>query len=86
MIFNLAEKTSGPWNGNIWRSEEMSEREAAERNARISTMQWEPRVEDVIELQQQIELLKGELEAKFKAHRKEESCGRCTRKFLHALK
>lgn len=42
MIFNLVEKTHGPWLGRVWRSEEMTAEEAESRNRQISVMQWEP--------------------------------------------
>ena len=42
MIFNLVEKTHGPWNGRVWRSEEMSPDDARNRNSRMAVMQWEP--------------------------------------------
>jgi phage tail tape-measure protein len=42
VIFNLVEKTHGPWRGRVWRSEEMSPEEARNRNEKIAVMQWEP--------------------------------------------
>ena len=42
MMFKLVEKTSGPWMGRVWRCEEMTQREADERNAKIGVMKWEP--------------------------------------------
>lgn len=41
-LYNLVEKTNGPWFGNVWRSEEMTDEEAFARNSRIYVMQWEP--------------------------------------------
>ena len=42
MLFNLVEKTSGPWHGKVWRSEEMTVDDAASRNGKIEVMKWEP--------------------------------------------
>lgn len=42
MLFNLVEKTSGPWHGKVWRSEEMEPAEAERRNGQIEVMKWEP--------------------------------------------
>ncbi len=41
MLFNLIEKTAGPWNGKVWRSEEMTQEEADRRNAEMQVIQWE---------------------------------------------
>lgn len=40
--YNLIEKTYGPHYGKVWRSEEMTNAEAAAINAKIRVMQWEP--------------------------------------------
>ncbi len=40
--YNLVEKTSGPWNGKIWRTEDKTESEAIAANEKIQVMQWEP--------------------------------------------
>jgi hypothetical protein len=42
MLFNLVEKTAGPWHGRVWRSEEMTAEDAASRNGKIEVMKWEP--------------------------------------------
>lgn len=42
MLFNLVEKTAGPWHGKVWRAEEMTAEEAASRNGKIEVMKWEP--------------------------------------------
>jgi hypothetical protein len=42
MLFNLVEKTAGPWHGKVWRSEEMTAEEAAGRNGKIEVVKWEP--------------------------------------------
>jgi len=42
MLFNLVEKTAGPWHGKVWRSEEMTVEDAASRNGKIEVMKWEP--------------------------------------------
>lgn len=42
MLFNLVEKTAGPWRGKVWRSEEMTAEEAESRNGKIEVMKWEP--------------------------------------------
>lgn len=41
LLFQLVEKTSGPWHGRVWRCEEMTQAEADAVNARIGVMQWE---------------------------------------------
>ena len=44
MLFNLIEKTAGPWHGMVLRSEEMTAEEAQQRNAKMSglVIAWEP--------------------------------------------
>jgi len=42
MLFNLVEKTAGPWHGKVWRAEEMTAEEAESRNGKIEVMKWEP--------------------------------------------
>lgn len=43
MTFNLIELTPGPWQGEILRSEEMTEEQAAARNAEMSgtIIEWQ---------------------------------------------
>lgn len=40
-LFQLVEKTAGPWHGKVWRCEEMTQAVADAVNARITVMQWE---------------------------------------------
>lgn len=41
VLFQLVEKTAGPWHGKVWRCEEMTQADADAVNARIGVMQWE---------------------------------------------
>jgi len=41
--FNLVEKTSGPWEGMVWRTELLTPSEARQRNSKMSgvVFMWE---------------------------------------------
>lgn len=41
-MFKLVEKAEGPHKGKVWRTDEMTQSQADEINAKIEVMKWEP--------------------------------------------